>query len=155
MVAVLVGVLSIAQGFRQALSVSGAPDNAIVLRSGSDSEMMSILSGQDVRVIQDAPGVARGQQGALASTELFVVINLPKRSTGTDANVPLRGVSAAAFDVRNKTRIVEGRRFEPGRNEVVVGLGAEREFSGLKLGSKIRVGQNDWVVVGRSRTMAA
>ena len=147
-VAVLVGVLSIGQGFRQALMVSGSPDNAIVLRSGSDSEMMSILLGDDVRVIQDAPGVARNDQGPLASTELFVVINLPKRSTGTDANVPLRGVSRAAFAVRDGTKIIEGRRFEPGRNEVVVGVGAQREFSGLDVGSKIRVGQSDWVVVG-------
>ena len=147
-VAVLVGVLSIAQGFRQALTVSGAPDTAIVLRSGSETEMMSILLGDDVRTIGDAPGIARNADGALASAELFVVINLPKRSTGTDANVPLRGVSRAGFDVRDRTRIVQGRRFEPGRNEVVVGLGAAREFAGLDLGAKIKVGQNDWVVVG-------
>jgi putative ABC transport system permease protein len=147
-VAVLVGVLSIAQGFRQALVVSGSPDNAIVLRSGSDTEMMSILTRDDVRVIQDAPGVARGKSGALASPELFAVINLPKRSTGTDANVPLRGVSASAFAIRDGTRIIEGRRFEPGRNEIVVGIGAQREFSGLDLGASIRVGQNEWLVVG-------
>src|SRR6266511_3089060 len=79
-VAVLVGVLSIAQGFRRTLTASGSEDTAIVLRSGSDSEMMSILTGEDVRVVGDAPEVARGPDGALASAELFVVINLPKRS---------------------------------------------------------------------------
>jgi putative ABC transport system permease protein len=147
-VAVLVGVLSIAQGFRRALTVSAAPDAAIVLRSGSDSEMMSILLGDDVRIITDGRGIARGPDGPLASAELFVVINLPKRSTRTDANVPLRGVGRAAFDVRDNTRIVAGRRFEPGRNEVVAGVGAAREFAGLDLGNKIRVGQNEWEVVG-------
>ena len=147
-VAVLVGVLSIAQGFRQTLTVSGMPDNAIVIRSGSDTEMMSILTGEDVRLIQDAAGVARDAQGPLSSAELFAVINLPKRSTGTDANVPLRGVSRAAFEVRNGARIVEGRPFEPGRNEVVVGLGAHREFAGLNLGGEIKVGQIQWTVVG-------
>lgn len=147
-VAVLVGVLSIAQGFRRALTVSGSADTAIILRNGSETEMMSILSGDDVKTISDAPGVAQGVNGPLASGELFVVINLPKRSTGTDANVPLRGVSRAAFDIRDGIRIVEGRRFEPGRNEIVVGLGAAREFAGLTLGSKVNVGQNDWLVVG-------
>ena len=147
-VAVLVGVLSIAQGFRGALKVSGTPDSAIVLRSGSDSEMMSALSGDDVRIVADAPGVARGPEGPLTSAELYVVINLPKRSTGTDANVPLRGVSPSVFDVRYKTKMLDGRHFEGGRNEVVVGVGAAREFAGLSMGSKIKVGANDWLVVG-------
>ena len=147
-VAVLVGVLSIAQGFRRTLTVSGSPDTAIVLRSGSDSEMMSGLTGEDARIIEDAEGIARGPEGPLASAELFAVINLPKRSTGTDANVPLRGVSRAGFAVRNDLKIVEGRRFEPGRNEVIVGVGAAREFEGLDMGAKIKVGQNDWIVVG-------
>jgi putative ABC transport system permease protein len=147
-VVVLVGVLSIAEGFRQTMSVTGAKDVAIVLRSGSDSEMTSGLGREETRLIGDAPGVARNADGPLASAELFVIINLPKRSTGTDANVPLRGVSTAAFEVRDKVVLVSGRRFETGRNEVVVGAGAARQFAGLDLGKTIRVGQNDWTVVG-------
>jgi putative ABC transport system permease protein len=147
-VAVLVGVLSIAEGFRRTMTVTGARDVAIVLRSGSDSEMTSGLGREDTRTIADAPGLARNADGALASPELFVIINLPKRSTGTDANVPLRGVSSAAFDVRGNVTLVSGRRFQPGRNEVVVGAGAARQFAGLDLGKTIRVGQNDWTVVG-------
>ena len=147
-VSVLVGVLSIAQGFRRALSVSGAPDGAIVLRSGSDTEMMSALTGDEVRVVADAPGIARGPRGALASSELFVVINLPKRSTGTDANVPFRGVGPAALGVRDDVKIIEGRKNETGRNEVIVGTGAARAFAGLDVGKKIRIGQNDWEVTG-------
>ena len=147
-VLVLVGVLSIAQGFRRTMTLAGAPDRAIVLRGGSNSEMMSILSGEETRIIQNAPGILRTAQGELASAELFVVINLPKRSTGTDANVPLRGVQPAAFGVRSELQILQGRRFEPGRSEVIVGRSAAAEFTGLDVGATIVVGAQSWAVVG-------
>jgi putative ABC transport system permease protein len=147
-VAVLVGVLSIAAGFKQAMVVSGAPDAAIVLRSGADSEMVSGLSRDSTRVIADTAGVARNGQGPLASAELFVIIDLPKRSTGTDANVPLRGVEPAAFPVHDNVRIIQGRAFEWGKDEVIVGSGAAREFAGLDVGSKLKVGRYEWPVVG-------
>ncbi len=147
-VTVLVGVLSIAAGFKQAMTVSGSPDSAIVLRSGADSEMVSGFGREQTRVIADSPGVARSAQGPLASAELFVIINLPKRSTGTDANVPLRGVESAALQVRDNVKIIEGRMFEWGRDEVVVGRGAAMEFAGMSVGSKIKVGRYEWPVVG-------
>ncbi|HZT24003.1 MAG TPA: ABC transporter permease [Verrucomicrobiae bacterium] len=147
-VAVLVGVLSIAAGFRQAMTISAVPDGAIVLRSGADTEMVSGLSRAETRLIADAPGVARGADGPLASAELFVVINLPKRTTGTDANVPLRGVEPAAFQVRDHLKIIQGRPFEWGRDEVIVGRGAAQEFAGLSVGSRIQVGRYAWPVVG-------
>lgn len=147
-VAVFVGVLSIAEGFKAAMTVSGAEDVAIVLRSSADSEMTSGLSRNETRLIADAPGVARTSDGPLTSAELFVIVNLPKRSTGTDANVPFRGIGNAAVAVRGDVKIVAGRMFQPGRNEVIVGSGAARAFAGLDLGRKIRIGQNDWDVVG-------
>jgi putative ABC transport system permease protein len=147
-VAVLVGVLSIAAGFRRAMVASGSPDAAIVLRSGADSEMVSGFGREETRLIADAPGVARNAQGPLTSSELFVIINLPKRSTGTDANVPLRGVDGPAFEVRDQVKITAGRMFAAGKNEVVVGVGAAREFAGLELGSTIKVGRAAWPVVG-------
>jgi putative ABC transport system permease protein len=147
-VAVLVGVLSIAAGFKQAMTVSGSPDGAIVMRSGADSEMVSGLGRDTTRVIADTPGIARTAQGPLASAELFVIIDLPKRSTGTDANVPLRGVEAAALQVRDNLKIIQGRMFEWGKNEVIVGRGAAQEFSGLEVGSKMKVGRYEWPVVG-------
>lgn len=147
-VAVMVGVLSIAQGVLKTMESSVGDANAIVLRTGADSEMMSGLAGEDVRIIAEAPGVARDAGGAQASPELFVVINLPMRSTGTDANVPLRGVQAQAMVVRGNVNIVEGRMFEWGLNEVVVGVGARQQFSGLEIGSLIEVGQEQWPVVG-------
>ncbi|MFZ0828742.1 MAG: ABC transporter permease [Verrucomicrobiia bacterium] len=148
-VTVLVGVLSIAAGFKQAMNVSGAPDSAIVLRSGATSEMVSGFGREETRLIADAPGVARTASGPVADPELFVIINLPKRSTGTDANVPLRGVEGAALQVRDNVKIVEGRMFDWGKNEVIVGSGAVQEFAGLAVGSKIKVGRYEWPVVGR------
>ena len=147
-VAVFVGVLSIGQGFRNAMTIAGSPRNAVILRSGADSEMMSGLTREETRIVGDAPGVVEGNNGPLSSPELFVVINLPKRSTGTDANVPLRGVAQAAFDVRDDIEIIEGRRFETGKNEIIVGRNASYEFAGLALNQTIEVGNNEWTVVG-------
>jgi putative ABC transport system permease protein len=147
-VAVLVGVLSMGVGFRNALAASGAPDASIVLRSGADSEMVSGFLRESTRVIADAPGVARTKDGPLASAELFVIINLPKRSTGTDANVPMRGVERAALKVREKLKMVDGRMFEWGKNEVIVGVGAANAFAGLDLGGKLRIGRREWPIVG-------
>jgi len=147
-VVVFVAVLSIAQGFRAAMTTAGDPATVIVMRAGTDSEMSSILMRESTQIIKDAPGVDRGANGPVASAELFVIVNHPKRSTGLDANVPLRGVESGAFDVRDKVRIVEGRRFEPGRNEIVVGRAAAGQFSGLEVGRDIRWGENSWKVVG-------
>jgi putative ABC transport system permease protein len=135
-------------GFRNALAASGAPDSSIVLRSGADSEMVSGFLRESTRVIADAPGVARTKDGPLASAELFVIINLPKRSTGTDANVPMRGVERAALKVREKLKMVDGRMFEWGKNEVIVGVGAANAFAGLDLGGKLRIGRREWPIVG-------
>lgn len=147
-VGVLVGVLSMATGFQRTMAASGAPDAAVVLRNGADTEMVSGLGAEETRVVADAPGVARGPGGALSSAELFVIISLPKRTSGTDANVPLRGVGQAAFQVRDNMKIVQGRAFEWGKNEVIAGAGAAQEFTGLEIGDKLRVGRNEWQVVG-------
>ncbi|HKV10940.1 MAG TPA: ABC transporter permease [Thermoanaerobaculia bacterium] len=147
-VIVSIAVFSIAEGVRRAMTSTAAPDTAIVLRSGSDSEMMSGLLREDTRLIADAPGVMRTSEGPVASAELYVIVDVPKRSTGTDANVPLRGVQPGAFGVRDEVRIVEGRRFEPGKNEIIVGRAAASQFAGLDLGNRLRWGENEWTVVG-------
>ena len=147
-VAVLVGVLSMGAGFQKTLNASGAPDAAIVLRSGANTEMVSGFVRESTRIIADAPGVARTPEGSLSSPELFVIINLPKRATTTDANVPMRGVERPALKVRDNLKLVEGRMFDWGRNEVIVGTGAAKEFTGLELGGKLRVGRRDWPIVG-------
>ncbi len=147
-VGVLVSVLSIAEGIRATMANTGSPDSAIVLRTGSDAEMTSILMREDIDAIKDAPEIARRPGvGALASAELFVVVDLVKASTGTTANAPLRGVEPAAFAVRD-FRMIKGRRFEPGRNEVIVGRAASAEYRGLDVGAELKLGQNRWRVVG-------
>ncbi len=147
-VAVMVGVLSIAQGIVSTMTSSTGTGNVMVLRSGADTELVSGLGGDDARIVTEAPGLAANRDGPIASRELFVIINLPMRSTGTDANVPLRGIEKAAPLVREGFEITEGRMFEPGLAEVVVGLGAHMEFAGLDVGSAIEVGTEQWPVVG-------
>lgn len=151
-VAVMVGVLSIAQGVLQTMRSSAGTDNVIILRAGADTEMTSGLSGDEARIVKEGPGLARDADGVVASAELFVIINLPMASTGTDANVPMRGIEMAATKVRDEFEIVEGRMFTEGLNEVVVGLGAAQEFAGLNVGDSIDVGQEQWSVVGRFST---
>ncbi len=147
-VAVMVGVLSISQGIMHMVRQSSSPENALVLRSGSSSELVSGLSGADTEVIAEASGIRDWQGRPAASPELFLIISLPKRSTGTDANVPLRGVKPEAFAVRDRLRIVEGRAFEWGLNELVVGRGAAEEFAGLAVGESIEVAGQQWPIVG-------
>jgi len=147
-VAVMVGVLSIAAGIQKTMTSSAARDNAIVLRSGSTTEMTSGLTGDDTRIIADAPGIARSQDGPLASPELYVIIDRPKLSTGTDANVPLRGVTRPAFAVRDDFQLIEGRQFEWGFKEVIAGIGASGQFEGLRVGDQLPVGNELWPVVG-------
>ena len=147
-VIVFVAVLSIAEGFLAALAGAGSPDTAIVLRGGSTAETTSALAIDATRIIKDAPGVLRDGSGPVASAELFVVVDVPKRGTGIDANVPLRGVEPAAFRVREEVRIVEGRPFREGTNEIIVGRSAANQFEGLELGATPRWGESSWEVVG-------
>jgi putative ABC transport system permease protein len=147
-VIVLVSVLSIAQGFTAAMRDSGSPSRALVMRSGADSEMTSGLSGPEVDIIKQAPGIRNDGQAAMASAELYVIIDLPKRSTNTAANVPMRGIEPTAPHVREEVSIVEGRMLTFGTNEIVVGRGASRQFAGLTLGNEVVSGQNRWTVVG-------
>lgn len=147
-VVVLVSVLSIASGFSAAMNDSGSPSRAIVMRSGADSEMTSGIDGPDVDVIRQAPGLRRDGEAPLASAELYVIIDLPKRSTNTSANVPMRGIGPMTLAVRDEVSFLEGRMFEFGTNEIVVGRGATANFAGLSVGDEVRSGQNTWKVVG-------
>jgi len=147
-VIVFTSVLSIAEGFRAAMSEKGDERRVMILRSGSDTEMTSGLSGEDVRTIVNAPGIDRAPEGPLASAELFVIVGHPLRRSGTDANVPLRGLSPIALKVRPEVKIVEGRMFQSGTNEIVVGRAASQQYSGLEVGRSIKWGESTWQVVG-------
>lgn len=147
-VLVFAAVLSMAKGFERTMVSAGADDTAIIMRSGSASEMNSGLSNEQVLLIENAPGVLKDGDEALLSAELYVIVDMTMRNTGTGANVPFRGVQPHAFDVRRDVELVDGRMFEQGKNELIVGRAAQQQFVGLDVGSAIQFGQNTWQVVG-------
>jgi putative ABC transport system permease protein len=147
-VGVFVAMLSLAHGFKATLVASGSPGNALVLRAGSPSEMMGGVTLESVKVIQDAPGIARGPNGPLVTQEVVGVMPIPLISTGTDANVQIRGVSPNVLDIRKFVKITEGRMFEPGLTELVAGKNASKTYSGLTLGNTMDMAGGHWKVVG-------
>jgi putative ABC transport system permease protein len=147
-VSVFVAMLSLARGFKATLVSSGLPQNALVRRAGSTSEIDGSVSLDQVKVIEDAPGVARGSMGPLVTAEVVVIAAFPLKSSGTDANVQVRGVSSTALQVRNNVRIIAGRFFQPGLNELIVGKNATNSYVGLALGDQIKFGGGAWKVVG-------
>jgi len=147
-VGVFVAMLALARGFKATVVSSGLPQNAIVQRGGADTAMTSILTIDDVRVVEDAPQVVRQGSQALVSPEVVVIAPLPLRDTGTDANVSVRGVSARVLAVRDNVRIVEGRFLQPGLAEAVIGKGARHAYTGLELGATVRIGAGTWKIVG-------
>src|SRR5215471_16062800 len=137
-VVVLLAFLAMGNGFQRTLASSGSPDVAVVLRGGSRSEVNSVVTRDQVRLIEEAPGIARGPDGKpLASAELYLVVDGLKRSSQTKANLPLRGIGKDGAAVRKGIKILEGRMFNPGANEIVVGRALLREFQGLEIGQTV------------------
>lgn len=147
-VGVFVAVLSLARGFRATLVASGSPGNALVMRAGSTSEMMGGVTLDSINIIQDAPGIARDSSGPLVTKEVVGVIPFPLISTGTDANVQVRGVSANVLQIRNFVKIAQGRMLQAGLSELVVGKNAATTYAGLTLGNTLNFGGGRWKVVG-------
>lgn len=148
-VAVLVALLSMAAGFEATLRETGGDDAAIVMRAGANAEISSGLERGDITLITQVPGVRRdAQDRPIASAEVVVITNIPLRSSGTDANVVVRGVGAGAWVLRPNVKIIAGRSFQPGLRELLVGSGALRQFSGLEPGAVIRLNNQSWSVVG-------
>ena len=150
-VAVLVALLAMAEGYSETLRKTGGVDTAIVMRGASASEVMSVLERESIVQIAQSAGVARDARGVpIASDEVVVAANLPVRggNVGEEGSVQLRGVGEQAWAVRPQVKIVEGRRFAPGLRELIVGRGAARQFAGLAPGSEIRLGTQPWKVAG-------
>ena len=147
-VMIFVGVLSISEGFRKTLELAGSDRIAVVLRGGTTSELASTFTPEQTEIIASAPGVQRDASGPVVSAELFTAVDLPKRSTGTPANAPLRGIGPAGTRTRVHFRLIAGRMFSPGRNEVIVGRGAAGTLRGLDIGTMLKWGNNTWQVVG-------
>jgi len=148
-VGVFLAMLAMAKGFQATLVSSGSPDNVIILRAGADTEMTSAINREQVRVIGDAPQIARSTDGApLISPEVVVIGAFPLATTGTDANVQIRGVRERVLDVRPTVDVIDGRFFNPGLAELVVGRNAVTTYRGFTLGSTVEIGGQDWRVVG-------
>lgn len=147
-VGVFVAMLSLAKGFQATLVASGSPDNALIVRAGATSEMTSGVPLDSVKIIQDAPGIARGAEGPLVTPEAVLMAPIPLISTGTQANVELRGVSPNVLEIRKQVKVIQGRMFHGGLAEVVVGKNANTTYSGLTLGNTISLGTQRWQVVG-------
>lgn len=142
-VAVLVAILAMAAGFSATLNRSGTPDRAIVLRGGSSTaELSSTIDNRQRQFVGTLDGVR------LSSGELYTVADIPKRATLLPSNVVIRGVEQSAFEIRPEVRIIEGRNFSPGRNELIAGRAAGEQFVGIDLGATIELRQSVWEVVG-------
>src|SRR5215472_6665399 len=148
-VVVLLAFLAMTNGFQQTLMSAGAQDVAIILRGGSQAEVASVVARDQVRLIEEAPGIAKITDGKPAvSAELYLVVDGVKRSSGTKANLPLRGIGREGVEVRKGITLVAGRMFAPGSSEIVVGKALLREFDGFELGQTVIFGAGRWTVVG-------
>jgi putative ABC transport system permease protein len=147
-VGVFVAMLSLARGFKATLVSSGSADNAIIMRAGATSEMTGGVTIDTVKIIQDLPGIARSADGPLVTPEVVLVAPIPLVSTGTDANVEVRGVSKNVLEIRKNIKIIQGRMFTPGLSEIVVGKNANSSYAGLTLGNTISLGSVRWNIVG-------
>jgi putative ABC transport system permease protein len=145
-VAVLVGLLSMAAGFTSVLESTSLENRAIVMRDGSNNEMSSGLAIDEFNVISRLEGIE------LASAEIYLVADVPKKGTGTPSNVIIRGMRQAGFEVRPEMKIVAGRAFEPGKAELIVGVLATTQFEGLEVGSQVDFRESSWRVVGHFET---
>lgn len=148
-VGVLVAMLSMSTGLNKTLTATGDPDRAIVLRGGANGELASFLERASVTQIKQDPAIARGADRLpVASAELIVITEVPRKGERSGANVSLRGVEPAGFMLRPELKLLEGRRFTPGLRELMVGKGAYTQFDGLQVGSKLKFRGSYWQVVG-------
>ena len=148
-VAVFVTVLSIANGLNDTVTKGGSDDVLFILGAAANSELNSGVNNEELIAIEELSGLATDSAGTpMLSPELFVIVDLKKKTTGLDANVPLRGVSSKAFQLRPNFEIAEGRAFTSGLNEIIVGKSIMGTYQELELGGEIKWGKNVWTVVG-------
>lgn len=148
-VIVLLAALAMAQGFRATVDGAGSETIAIMARTGATSDLSSVIPREQVRLLDGAPGIAQSTTGQpLLSAEVYVTVDGIKRTTGTKVNLPLRGVGVHGASLRDGFRIVQGRMFVPGDNEIIVGKAATELFRGFEPGKTVSMGSRKWRVVG-------
>jgi putative ABC transport system permease protein len=148
-VAVLLSVFALVEGLRSSLTATGHPLQLLVTRKGSTAELNSTMTQEQFQIIKVNPGIARLPEGEpMASLELVTVIMLESPENPLGINISMRGLTTTGVAMRENVRIAEGRMFQAGRREVVVGKGVARRYSIARLGSKIDLGRGPWEVVG-------
>lgn len=147
-IAVLLFFLALSNGLSKTVEGSGADDVAIVIREGSNAELNSVVTRDQLNVLAAGPGVVQREGAPAVSGELLVIVDGVKRSSGTNANMPFRGIGPEGRALRRSVNIVQGRMFNPGTNEIVVGAGLLREFAGFEFGRTIRLRGTTWQIVG-------
>jgi ABC-type antimicrobial peptide transport system permease subunit len=146
---VFTATLMLAEGLRQTLVSTGSPDNVVVMRKSSETEVQSTLERQVAQVAATQPQVAVDVQGRLlAARELVILISLAKRGSGAASNVVIRGIGPASLELRPQVKLVAGRMPEPGSTEIMVGQSVLSKFAGVALGQSLTFGQREWAVVG-------
>ena len=147
-VAVLTVLIAMAMGFRLALQATGSPENAIVTQRGSESELTSVMSRENANVLSVNERVQRNAEGQpLASPEMVVVAAMG-RNDGASTNIVIRGVTKKAFEVRTGIRLVEGRAFQNGLYEIIVGRRIRDRMRYIDLGRSITLQRRQWSIVG-------
>ena len=147
-VAILVASLALVNGLRTVFKNTANPLQLLVLRKGGTSELSSIVSTEAFATLRSQAGIALGQRGEpLASQELVNVTNLPSVDNPKGMNVTVRGLSTTGIEMR-KVRLIDGRWFQPGQREIVVGKAVAKRYPSARIGSRIRFGKGDWEIVG-------
>src|SRR2546422_1259635 len=135
---VFAGVLMLARGLEATLIETGSPANVIVLRRSATSELSSQVDRATADVLEAESGVARGAEGrAILSREVILVIDLYRKKSNALGNVSIRGVSPRALELRPGVHIVQGRPFQFGTHEVVVGKGIASLFKGDRKSTRL------------------
>ena len=148
-VAVLLSVFAMVEGLRTSLSATGHPLHILVTRKGSRAELNSQMTQEQFQTIKVKQGIASSPDGGpMASLELVTVVILDSPENPSGINISLRGLTTTGFAMREYARIAEGRMFQPGRREVVVGKGLAKRYPKARIGSKLDFGRGEWDVVG-------
>lgn len=146
---VFAAVMMLDAGLKKTLVATGQPNNILVTRRSSGTEIQSSVARSQAAIIESQPEIAIGPDGArMASKEVVVLITQPKRGTGVPTNVTVRGVGAQGLALRPQVRVVSGRMFRPASTEITVGRSIAERFDGTGIGERLRFGGRLWTVVG-------
>jgi ABC-type lipoprotein release transport system permease subunit len=146
---VFAAVLMMAYGIQRTLVATGSDDNVIVLRKAANSEITSIINREQSNIIKTLPQVDMLPDGKpLVSGEVVVIINLTYVGSTGFGNLAVRGVSPEAFALRPQVRVKDGRMFNWGSREIMVGSSTTKRFQGTRIGDQIEFGGDQWTIVG-------